>query len=168
MRSLYIAAVWLHVLAAIVWIGGMTFLSLILVPALRTPALSATRAAVLHETGVRFRRVGWISLAVLVGTGVLLLALRGVGSADLASGAFWGSAFGSVLAVKLLLVATVVLLSAVHDFRIGPLASRLLRTEPGSARAQRLRAQATLIGRANLLLALAILAAAVMLVRGLP
>jgi uncharacterized membrane protein len=168
MRFLYVGAVWLHILAAIVWIGGMTFLSLILVPALRSPELGASRAGLLHQTGVRFRRVGWISLSVLLGTGVLILALRGVGWADLASTACWGISFGRILAVKLLLVASVLVLSAVHDFWIGPRASRRLRADATAAGADGLRRSATVLGRVNLLLALAIVALAVMLVRGTP
>lgn len=168
MRALYLTAVWLHLLAAIVWIGGMTFLSLVVVPALRSPELATSRAALLHRTGLRFRSIGWISLGVLLATGVLMLALRGVGWAELANGAFWVSSFGRILAVKLLLVLLVLGLSAVHDFAIGPLASQRLRAEPGSPEATELRRRASLLGRANLLLALAIVALAVMLVRGTP
>ena len=168
MRVLYLATVWLHLLAAIVWIGGITFLSLIVIPALRSADLASSRGPLLHRTGVRFRRVGWICLGVLLGTGALLLSLRGVGWGDLASGTFWDSPFGRTLAVKLFLVALVLAASIVHDFWIGPRASRLLRAAPGSPQTARLRSRATLLGRMNLLLALAIVALAVMLVRGQP
>lgn len=62
-----------------------------------------------------------------------------------------------------------VLLSAAHDFYLGPLSTRLVRSsDPDLRTTLALRRQAAWIGRLNVLLALAILALAVMLVRGLP
>jgi uncharacterized membrane protein len=168
MRVLYLTMVWLHVLAAVVWIGGMTFLTLVLVPALRKVELGSRRVELLHVTGVRFRRVGWIALGVSIGSGILVLALRGVGWAAVSSAGFWGSSFGRVLAAKLLVVATIIVLSAAHDFFVGPRATRLLRADQASSPAARLRRWATVMGRANLLFALVVLALAVMLVRGVP
>jgi putative copper export protein len=71
---------------------------------------------------------------------------------------------GCFLLVKLGLVAAILALSGLHDFWIGPRASRALRE--GSAQAGRWRAQATWLGRINLLLSLGVLALAVLLVRG--
>ena len=67
--------------------------------------------------------------------------------------------------VKLVLVLLVLLLSAVHDFAVGPRAAALKRADPDSVRARSLGRLASRIARANLLLTLAILALAVMLVR---
>jgi copper resistance protein D len=168
MRLVYLAAVWCHVLAAMVWIGGMAFLTLVIVPALRDVDLGSRRVELLHHTGVRFRTVAWVALGILVGTGSAILLLRGVGWAALASGAFWTTGFGRVLAVKLLLVAAILASSVAHDFVLGPRATRQLRADPSSPEALRLRRTATLLGRGNLLLALAVVALAVMLLRGLP
>ena len=120
MRLLYLLCVWIHLLAAVVWIGGTTFLTLVLVPVLRKADLGARRAELLHHTGIRFRRVGWIALGTLIGTGILILLLRGVGWTDLTSAAFWASGFGRLLAVKLLVVALLLALSLAHDFVVGP------------------------------------------------
>lgn len=168
MRLAYLVAVWCHVLAAIVWIGGMAFLTLVIVPALRAVDLGPRRVKLLHHTGVRFRNVAWIAIGVLVATGVAILWLRGIGWAALTTAAFWTSSFGGVLAVKLLLVAAIVAASVLHDFVLGPSATRQLRADPSSPEALRLRRTATFLGRGNLLLALAVVALAVMLVRGLP
>jgi hypothetical protein len=53
--------------------------------------------------------------------------------------------------------------SAAHDFVWGPAASR---TGAGSPEALRLRRQAALLGRANVILGLVVVAAAVRLARG--
>jgi putative copper resistance protein D len=164
MRTLYLVSVWLHIVAAAAWLGGMLFLVLVVVPALRTPALAAHAAAALKVLGERYRTVGWTTLLVLVVTGTANLAFR-AGSA-IAEGAWWATPFGRILAAKLALVAVVLALSALHDFRVGPRAGRLMLEAPDEPRTARWRAAARWMGRINLLLALAIVALAVRLVRG--
>ena len=44
---LHIMSVWIHVLAGMVWIGGMAFVSLVLVPSLRKIDNEALRAELL-------------------------------------------------------------------------------------------------------------------------
>jgi len=55
-----------------------------------------------------------------------------------------------------------------HDIVVGPRAVAKLREAPGSAQALRLRRLASWMGRTTLLLGVAIIAAAIMLVRGVP
>lgn len=168
MRAFYLLSIWLHILAAAVWIGGMVFLVLVLVPVIRRPENRAIAAPLIHWTGLRFRWVGWICLGLLILTGTFNLAYRGFGWADLWSGRIFQGPFGSVLGIKLLLVVAILLLSALHDFVIGPRATALWKVNPISPEAISLRRQAAWVGRLNLLLALIVVALGVMLVRGLP
>ena len=168
MHGLYLLSVWLHLLAMAVWIGGMIFLALVVVPVVRRPAHRERAASLIHDSGTRFRTVGWVCLGLLVASGIVNLAYRGYDWADLWSGRLWQGPIGHLLGGKLLLVAVVLLLSAVHDFWIGPRATTLWQTDPDSAQALRLRRQASWFGRINLLVALAIVALGVMLVRGTP
>ena len=48
MRTLYLVSVWLHILAAMAWVGGMLFLVAVLVPLLRTPAMRPQATALFH------------------------------------------------------------------------------------------------------------------------
>ncbi len=168
MRGLYLFSVWLHILSMAIWLGGMIFLALILVPVTRRPEHRGQAASLIHWVGVRFRWVGWICLILLVVSGVLNVGARGFTWADLGSGRLWQGPFGRALGIKLLLVAVILLLSAVHDFLIGPRATALWQAHPGSPQALRLRRQATWIGRINLLLALIVVALGVILARGWP
>lgn len=165
---LYVASVWLHILAAATWVGGMIFLITVLVPVLRHPELRPQAAELISRTGMRFRLVGWVSLVILVVTGSFNLIQRGVGWNALSSAELWNTAFGRALAIKLALVALILCASALHDFVIGPRAARLWERDPDSVRVRGWRRTASWMGRANLLLALAVVAMAVILVRGWP
>lgn len=166
MRLLYLFSVWLHILAAVVWIGGMIFLSVILLPVIRRPEFRTAAPLLVHFSGVRFRWIGWLCLVVLVFTGAFNLTYRGVTLEDLQIGDFWRSQFGVILSTKLILVVGVLLLSILHDFFIGPKASALGRANPGSPHAACFRRYASWFGRVNLFLALVIGAFGIILVRG--
>lgn len=98
-----------------VWLEGMVFLVLVLVPVVRRSEYRGHAAGLIHWTGQRFRWIGWGCLILLVLTGTFNLAYRGYGWADVWDGTLWAGAFGRTLGVKLLLVAVVFVLSAVHD-----------------------------------------------------
>jgi putative copper resistance protein D len=166
---LYQLSVFIHILSAIVWIGGMLFLALVVVPTTRQmPA--PERAALFGVVGRRFRTVGWVCIGLLIVTGIVNSAYRGVTLDNLFSDELWGSPFGTTLATKLGVVAVMLALSVYHDFVIGPASVRLgSQGQPDSLKeAQRLRKLASLIGRVEAILALVVLALAIMLVRGVP
>ena len=128
---------WVHVLSAITWVGGMLFIALVLVPVTRKLEDPSLRTRLVQETGRRFRTIGWIALALLVFTGLLNL---------------WGQPFllrAPRFHWKLGLVVLALLLSAFHDFVLGPRAG-----VPGADPSARVRA--SWIARLNVLVALAI------------
>lgn len=167
MSAFELLVVWLHILAAAIWIGGMIFLALVLLPLTRRPEFRAAAPSLIRWTGIRFRGLGWACLILLVATGILNLAIRGFTWEHFKNGAIWQSPFGQVLAIKLFLLALILVLSLAHDFYIGPRATAAWHSDPGSAQTRRLRAQAGWIGRVNLLLALILVGLGVILVRGL-
>lgn len=164
---LYHLSVFIHILAAMVWIGGMLFLALVVVPVVRLPQFARQKMALIHQLGLRFRTLGWITLPLLVVTGVSNLFLRGYRLHHLLDASFWQTPWGHKLAIKLVLVAVVLLISAAHDFYIGPRATRLLQENPGDPEGEKLRRMASRIGRLNLLLGFAIVYLAVALARNL-
>lgn len=167
MQLAYLTSVWLHILAATAWVGGMLFLVLVVVPGLRQGDRANT-AAFLRQTSERFRSVGWVCFAVLVLTGSFNLWVRGVRFIDLTRGEWLASPFGHLVWVKLIVFATVLGVSAVHDFVLGPRAMRTILRDPASSAAQTERRRAALMGRLNLLLAFVLVALGVMIVRGVP
>ncbi|MBI2528325.1 MAG: DUF4149 domain-containing protein [Candidatus Rokubacteria bacterium] len=144
--SLSLVVRWLHVLAAVTWIGGMFFIALVLVPVTRRLEDPALRSRLVHELGLRFRTVGWIAIGVLVATGLVNLWLY---SFLLASPRFhW----------KLGLVILALILSAFHDFVLGPRAGA-----PGAHPSARSRA--SWLARINVLVTLAIVMLGLALLR---
>jgi uncharacterized membrane protein len=164
MPILYHVNVTLHVLAALVWLGGMFFLGLVGAPALRAVEPASLRQSLFHTLGLRFRSVGWACIAVLLVTGTLNLHFRGwlQWSGLLDSPAFWWSPAGIALAVKLAAVTVMVVMSAVHDFHLGPAAGRV---QAGSPDALALRRRAAWLGRLNAILGIVLVIAATRLVR---
>jgi copper resistance protein D len=166
MHWLYVISVWLHILAAAVWIGGMAFLVLVLLPVTRREEYRGAAAGLVNWTGVRFRFVGWVCFGLLAASGVVNLLNRGIGWAELTSGEFWAGGFGRAFGLKMILVAVILAGSAIHDFYMGPRATEAWQRDPTSPRAASLRRQATMFGRVNMLLALAVVILAVIMVRG--
>lgn len=161
----YYVNVTLHILAALVWLGGMFFVGLVGAPLFRSIESPALRQRLFNDLGVRFRTVGWVCIAILIATGVGNLHFRGLlrWEGVLASPPFWRSWLGHALAMKLVAVATMVLISAIHDFWLGPAAGRL---EAGTPAAIALRRRAALLARINALVGVVVVVAAVLLVRG--
>lgn len=166
MKTVYLISVFIHIISAVVWIGGMTFIILVLVPALRKNVERQTFSKLFHLVGVRFRRIGWISLFLLIATGMFNLNFRGYDMKDLWSGELFSGDFGHVLLQKLIAVVVILVISVVHDFIIGPKASRILTQQPMSPEAARYRKAAAWMGRINFLLGIIVVAMGILLVRG--
>jgi uncharacterized membrane protein len=166
-HALYVISVYLHVLAAITWIGGMFFLVLVVVPWLRRGDRQKG-AAFLRETGAQFRNVGWTCFGILLVTGTFQLYFRGVSLTDFVRPEWLGSSFGRMVILKLGFFSLILASSVVHDFYLGPRATIAVEKDPRSPEAERFRKQASLLGRLNVIFALVLVALGVMLVRGWP
>lgn len=168
MHLIYLLSVWLHILAAVVWIGGTIFLASVLLPAMRRPEFAQFGVPLIRSTAQRFRYVGWVCFGVFIVTGAVNLWFRGIGWTELHSAEFWQGGFGAALATKLVLVAVIIAISALHDFSIGPRAADAWQADPRAPQTLRLRRQAIQAARLNLLLALLASFLGVVLVRGTP
>ncbi len=146
-------SVWIHLVVAMFWIGGMLFLTFIIGPFLKGVESAEERSRIYQIVGTRFRFFGWISIILLLITGPLNFYFMGIRFKDILSAPFYNSGYGKALIIKLLLVAVIVLSSLMHDFVMGPL----------SRDSQRLSTISRYIGRANLIIALLIVLCGVFL-----
>ena len=167
MATVYHISLFLHILSAIIWLGGMLFLALIVVPVVRKPEYQQFSGQLFHQTGLKFRFVGWICLGLFLVTGIFNLYYRVRDWNSLTSKRFWNGDFGETLLTKLLIFAIILIMSAVHDFYIGPKATELWQANPDSPQAKKLRKSASWFGRLNLLLGLLVVYLAIGMVRGI-
>ncbi len=120
-----IVLVWLHLLAAIIWIGGMVFLSAVLGPVLKREPFAGQRSALIRAVGQRLRFLVWVSILILLTTGIMLLSMR---VPSLVGTVGWPA----VARLKIVLVLVVILLTALHDFWLGPVIGRVKSQPPAT------------------------------------
>jgi uncharacterized membrane protein len=133
-----------HLLAAIVWVGGTVALVFVSVPPAQRLE-GPQRAAMLRELGRRWRPIGWSALAIAIATGAWIASLEHAYDTT-------PTRFDVVLAVKGALVGLLVAGAYLHDFVLGPGLARQIR----EGRPQSLRPVLVAIGRLNLLITLAL------------
>jgi uncharacterized membrane protein len=161
MTPLYKVAVAIHVLSAIIWIGGVLFMGMVAVPAARRlePRL---RRAVTTRLGFAFRPVGWVCLTLLVVTGTYMAASWGATWQNVFDLSFFQAQHTRLLGYKLLAVIVMLGVSFVHDWYIGP---RSAEAKDGSDEAERYRKIAGWLGRITGILVIVIAVLAVFVAR---
>lgn len=162
----YPISVFVHIISAVTWIGGMLFIVMVLAPLLRSQDFRPVATRVLHVTGKKFKRIGWLCLWLLLITGFFNALARysypGQSWADFGA-AIWANKY---LMHKISTLGVIFVLSYLHDFHIGPAAVRAMRHAADAPETLRLRRAAAWMGRLNLLLALIIVWWGIRLVRG--
>jgi len=144
---------WIHLLAAATWVGSQVFMFVAVVPALRTLDDAARRGAVL-VLNRRFAWLGWGALAILVLTGIDNVIQR-QDDTDLVFD--YDFRYAWIFAVKLVLVAVVIALTAIHTNVVGPRLLALQERGQASAGLGRMRRLSIQLSVVNLLAGVAIL-----------
>ncbi len=151
---MYFLNVWIHILAAAIWTGGLIYTAAVVVPfALSHPP--DERQRILRGLARRFRWIGWGSIAVLLITGIgnLLLRLTPIRLSQILNGDVFDPAkVERLIAIwlpwKLLLVVLVIGLMLYHDITSIQAAKRYDASPdraPGNRMGSRAAALATLL-----------------------
>jgi len=148
----------LHILAAIAWIGGMMFLSLVLAPLVRSRKAVPEVMALFRSAALRFRILVWVAIGILLTTGPMLLAQRGI---DITNPATWPG----IVTIKLGLVTLLLVLNFSHDLLPRPKVSQGSAISAASRTAweQTVVQTARWLPRLSLLVSLAVVVAAAVL-----
>jgi uncharacterized membrane protein len=112
--SLWTLVRWVHLLAAITWIGGQLFILLVLLPIARGALPRDERTLLFASVGRRYGIISWAALSLLIVTGVLNGERRSVHWTHLTDGSY-----GRILLAKLIVVAVVIVVTLVHALYFG-------------------------------------------------
>jgi uncharacterized membrane protein len=114
-------AYWLHMLATILWIGGLAALSLIVLPAARNTLDAKEYAEFLAALQKRLDPLGWFSVVVLLATGMVQMSSNPNYEGFLSIQSLWA---GSIL-IKHILFGMMVLVSGYITWGLLPAMRRL-------------------------------------------
>lgn len=152
---------WLHILAATVWVGPQLFLFVASVPAVRLIEDRGARARVMRLTAYRFAYLAAAAMIVLVLSGISNLFQEGAAAGiDLSS---FDNRYAWIFLAKMILVGLTVVFTAVHALVIGPRLLALQESASEAGAAARLKALSIASSALNLVLAIAIIYVAVLL-----
>lgn len=161
---------WIHVIAAVVWIGGNLILAMVIVPHFRQNLPPVQRIQILTLIGKRFEPIVWLCVLILFFTGIVNI----FNSVDLSAtnDSLLVGTFMRTLLIKLVLFITLLILTGLHSFFYGPKLSKAiedldLETEELPANVNSIRKQMSIVSSAMGVVSLLIILAAVALRMGI-
>jgi uncharacterized membrane protein len=150
-------AYWLHMLATIVWIGGIATIILHILPAAKEKLAPLDYASLLESIKHRLDPLAWLSLTILLGTGMFQMSANPNYEGFLTISNTWSK----VILVKHVLFLCVIAVSAYLTWVLIPAQRRLalLRAKGiDTPEAERIEKRETWLQRVNLVFAIVILA----------
>lgn len=161
-----LAILYVHLVAAMFWVGEMLVLALIVTPVAAKLGDPAKRAAFYQTIGRQSRPWMLGALGLLLLTGVGNLWAMGLTWSQLTSASFYGTPFGRVLAWKLAFVAVILVVTIVHDVAMRRLGANRDQRPLTPQERSRYRTLGSWVGRVNLLLGLVVVYLGLRLVFG--
>ncbi len=152
---------WLHMLAAITWIGSLVAIYVLVLPISRRVLQPVDDLALLDGVQKRLEPVTWFSVSLLIVTGLFQMSVNPHYNGFLSTSGQWALA----ILAKHTLVAALVAVSAVHTWDVLPSMRRALmrKQKTGEEEFLRLQRRERALLTASLVLgALILLATAVM------
>lgn len=145
----------LHMAATVVWIGGLFYQAVVLAPALRGALGPEARRALLESLRRRFEPLAWLSLVVLIVSGLIQMT----GSPHYRGLLVIGERWGAAMAAKHAAIALMVALAAYQTWFLYPRLARqaLLESRGRAAEAGPALGQHSRLTRFNLALGLLVL-----------
>jgi uncharacterized membrane protein len=149
---------WLHMAATVTWIGGLFFQSIVIPVSLSSGKLDLRQqASLLEAIRKRFEPIAWLSLFILVGTGLVQMSANPSYVGLLALSGRWATA----LFAKHVAVGLMVVVAAAQTWVIQPRINRLIlqmaKAEADSEEAKPLLKRQKTLHQLNFILAILVL-----------
>ena len=143
-------ATFVHLVAAITWLGGIIYINLVLLPVLNTLEPS-TAGKLMGENAKRFSVIAWTSIGLLIVTGLMQL--------DADTFFDFSTDFGTFLTLKLITVSIMIIIGLYITLLLAPKIRKLAPTEGDAPTLEFLNLQKRLplLIRTNMILGILVL-----------
>ncbi|TGM55417.1 hypothetical protein EHQ91_10870 [Leptospira biflexa] len=159
----YLIYLLFHILSAMIWVGGMIFYVIVVMPVIRNPKLHDQKLTLLQLTALQFRKISYYLFLIFLVSGFGILYAKGyLIEGQLVS--FFTSNIGYMFLTKIFLFLVLFLSSLYHDFVSGP--KTFLYLDQDSVQYERYRKRSGFFGRFNLLLSVSIAILGILVSRG--
>ena len=145
---------WIHITSAAIWVGGSLFIGVVFAPIKKKMSMPVEeRIQLMVQVGRRFNKLALPALFILIATGMYQAHLV-LQKSDI----LYETSYGHVLIVKIILVAALVILYAVHVRIIRKdVEDKIIAKEMPQEELQKLRKKIIILGEVTVVLSIIIL-----------
>lgn len=145
---------WIHLLAAAIWVGGSLFIGIVFSPLLKTMYGSIEeRLQIMIKVGKRFNKIAVPSLIILMGTGLYNSHIL-LSKPDL----LMATSYGNFLIIKIILVIALIITYIIHVRVIRKdVEEKIMSKQMPLQQIQKLRKKIIILGEITVVLSVAIL-----------
>ncbi|MDP6898159.1 MAG: CopD family protein [Candidatus Nitrosopelagicus sp.] len=154
---------WIHITSAAIWVGGSLFIGVVFAPILKKMEMPVEeRLQLMVRVGRRFNKLALPALFILIATGIYQAHLV-LQKSDI----LYETSYGHVLIIKMILVAALLVLYAVHVRIIRKdVEDKIIAKEMPQEQLQKLRKKIIILGEVTVVLSVIILFLAAVLNAG--
>jgi len=154
---------WIHITSAAIWVGGSLFIGVVFAPILKKLSMPVEeRIQLMVQVGRRFNKLALPALFILIATGIYQAHLV-LQKSDI----LYETSYGHVLIIKMILVAALLVLYAVHVRIIRKdVEEKIIAKEMPQEQLQKLRKKIIILGEVTVVLSVIILFLAAVLNAG--
>ena len=154
---------WVHITSAAIWVGGSLFIGVVFAPILKKMSMPVEeRIQLMVQVGRRFNKLALPALFILIATGIYQAHLV-LQKSDI----LYETSYGHVLIIKMILVAALLVLYAVHVRIIRKdVEDKIIAKEMPQEQLKKLRKKIIILGEVTVVLSVIILFLAAVLNAG--
>ena len=145
---------WIHITSAAIWVGGSLFIGVVFAPILKKLSIPVEeRIQLMVQVGRRFNKIALPALFILIATGMYQAHLV-LQKSDI----LYETSYGHVLIIKIILVAALLAIYAVHVRIIRKdVEDKIIAKEMPQEQLQKLRKKIIILGEVTVVLSVIIL-----------